>query len=47
MEAEHIRQENIAEELPDNWWYRVYLGVIISNILVILALGTFTYYFSS
>ena len=34
-------------ELPDAWWYRVYLGVIISNILVILALGTFTYYFSN
>jgi hypothetical protein len=29
-------------ELPDEWWYRVYLGVIISNIVVILALWSFS-----
>ncbi|CAN5283095.1 hypothetical protein BH20ACI1_BH20ACI1_30310 [soil metagenome] len=46
MDSEKITNAEI-QELPDSWWYRVYLGVIISNILVILALGTFTYYFSS
>ncbi len=47
MKEEYSNEIPEVAELPDNWWYRVYLGVIISNILVILALGTFTYYFSS
>lgn len=34
-------------EYPDEWWYRVYLGVLLSNILVIAALWTFSAYFSS
>lgn len=34
-------------EYPDEWWYRVYLGVLISNILVIAVLWTFSTYFSS
>ncbi len=47
MEEKDLTKIPEVTELPDDWWYRVYLGVIISNILVILALGTFTYYFSS
>ena len=43
METE---QENKTEELPDSWWYRVYLTVIIFTILVIAALWAFSYYFS-
>jgi uncharacterized BrkB/YihY/UPF0761 family membrane protein len=35
------------EELPDDWWYRVYLGVIITTVLVIAALWAFSRYFSS
>jgi len=33
-------------ELPDNWWYRIYVAVMISNVLVISALWAFTRYFS-
>ncbi|MEO8072334.1 MAG: hypothetical protein ABI686_03715 [Acidobacteriota bacterium] len=47
MKEEYLKEIPEVTELPDSWWYRVYLGVIISNILVILALGTFAYYFSS
>ena len=43
---EELNESPVVLELPDAWWYRVYLGVIISNILVIAVLGTFTYYFS-
>mgnify|MGYP006161990319 CR=1 FL=1 len=39
-------QENKTEELPDSWWYRVYLAVIIFTIFVIAALWAFSYYFS-
>ncbi|MDQ3748578.1 MAG: hypothetical protein M3367_06095 [Acidobacteriota bacterium] len=47
MNSEEIKAVNKAEELPDVWWYRVYLAVIITTIIIILALGTFTRYFSS
>jgi hypothetical protein len=46
MERENIKQVNETEELPDSWWYRVYLGVIATTILVIACLGTFSSYFS-
>ena len=42
-----IEQENKTEELPDEWWYRIYLIVIITTVLVILALWAFSYYFSN
>jgi hypothetical protein len=35
-----------AEELPDSWWYRVYLGVILTTIIVISALWLFSKTFS-
>ena len=38
--------ENKTEELPESWWYRVYLAVIIFTIFVIAALWAFSYYFS-
>ncbi len=47
MNSEEIKESNKSEELPDAWWYRVYLAVIITTIIVISALGTFTRYFSS
>lgn len=46
MDSEKINTEEI-EELPDSWWYRVYLAVIITTILVIAALWTFSLYFSN
>ncbi|HEY8561307.1 MAG TPA: hypothetical protein VIL74_13100 [Pyrinomonadaceae bacterium] len=35
-----------TEELPDEWWHRVYLAVMIMTVLVIAALWGFTRYFS-
>ncbi len=34
-------------DTTDSWWYRVYLAVIITTIIVISTLGAFTFYFSS
>ncbi|MEJ7701038.1 MAG: hypothetical protein WKF71_15540 [Pyrinomonadaceae bacterium] len=47
MDIEEIKQIETVEELPDSWWYRVYLAVIITTIIVISTLGAFTFYFSS
>jgi hypothetical protein len=47
MEIEEIKQIETVEELPDSWWHRVYLAVIITTIIVISVLGAFTRYFSS
>jgi hypothetical protein len=47
MQIKDIHQENKSEELPDSWWYRVYLAAVITTVLVISALGAFTHYFSS
>ncbi len=47
MNFEEKKAINKAEELPDSWWYRVYLAVIITTIIVISVLGAFTRYFSS
>lgn len=47
MEPENLNQETETEELPDEWWYKVYFTVIVTTVLVIAALGAFSYYFSS
>jgi len=47
MNSENVKQIEEVEELPDAWWYRVYLAVIITTIIVISVLGAFTRYFSS
>jgi hypothetical protein len=47
MHTEKIKESEKAEELPDEWWYRVYLGVIVTTTIVILSLGAFSWYFSS
>ncbi len=36
-----------VEELPDEWWYRVYAGVIAMTVAVITALWAFSNYFSN
>ena len=46
MHTEEINENENVEELPDNWWYRVYLAVIVTTVIVILALGIFSWYFS-
>jgi hypothetical protein len=35
------------EELPDEWWNKVYLAVILTTVLVIAALWAFSKYFSA
>ena len=40
-------KENEIVELPDEWWYRVYVAVIITTVLVIAALWAFSKYFSN
>ncbi len=47
MKAENKNSIDEIEELPDAWWYRVYLAVIITTILVIAALWAFSLYFSN
>lgn len=46
MNTENVKNEEKADELPDSWWYRVYLGVIVTTVLVISALWAFSRYFS-
>jgi hypothetical protein len=47
VHSEETKSENAGEELPDEWWYRVYLAVIITTVLVLCALWAFSRYFSS
>lgn len=35
-----------VEELPDDWWYKVYFGVVVTTVVVIVALWLFSWYFS-
>ncbi|HTK37892.1 MAG TPA: hypothetical protein VL325_05320 [Pyrinomonadaceae bacterium] len=35
-----------VEELPDSWWYRVYLAVVVVTAVVITTLWAFSRYFS-
>lgn len=39
-------EEEAAAEKPNRFWYRVYLAVIVTTVLVIAALGLFSFYFS-
>jgi hypothetical protein len=47
VNTENLKSDLQVEELPDAWWYRVYLGVIITTVLVISALWAFSRFFSS
>jgi hypothetical protein len=47
MKTEDFDKNETVDELPDSWWYRVYIGVIVTTIIVISALGVFSGYFSS
>lgn len=46
MNIEEKNEIPKVEELPDDWWYRVYAAVIVTTILVITALWGFSRYFS-
>ncbi|HYP51591.1 MAG TPA: hypothetical protein VEQ34_11675 [Pyrinomonadaceae bacterium] len=47
MHSEENKQGVEAEELPDEWWYRVYWAVIATTVLVLFLLWAFSRYFSS
>ena len=47
MQVKEINENNKVEELPDEWWYRVYLAVILTTVVVIVALGAFSDYFTN
>jgi hypothetical protein len=38
--------ENTPVEKPDAFWHRVYAAVVLTTVLVIAALWTFSRYFS-
>jgi len=40
------KEEPNIEEKPDYFWRRVYLAVVVTTIVVIAALWTFSSYFS-
>jgi len=47
MKTDKKIETQISQELPDDWWYRVYAAVIVTTIIVITMLGIFTRYFSN
>lgn len=47
MKIDPEKKIDPSVELPDAWWHRVYIGVIIATILVITALWAFSQHFSS
>ncbi len=47
MKPEIVETNNEKAEPPDSWWYKVYLAVILTTILVITALWGFSKYFST
>jgi hypothetical protein len=42
----HKTEGKITAEKPNAFWYRVYLTVIVTTVLVITALWLFSAYFS-
>jgi hypothetical protein len=46
MASEDEQEKTPSAEMPDEWWYRVYLAVIVTTVLVIAALWAFSRYFS-
>jgi hypothetical protein len=46
VHSEKTKNENVTEELPDEWWYRVYLAVIVVTFAVLFLLWSFSRYFS-
>jgi hypothetical protein len=47
MGSHEAEKTEPVEELPDEWWYRVYAAVIVTTVVVILLLWAFSRYFSS
>jgi len=47
MATEKLNKAAEPDELPDGWWYRVYIGVIVSLVVTLTALWFFSRFFSS
>lgn len=47
MESENLEKKAEVEELPDSWWHRVYIAVVVTTVVVITALWAFTEYFTN
>ena len=47
MNTENLKTVNETEELPDDWWHRVYAAVIVTTVVVLCLLWAFSRYFSS
>ena len=43
---EKVSEEYVKKELPDSWWNRVYVAVVIFTVFIISALALFSQYFS-
>mgnify|MGYP001245882376 CR=1 FL=1 len=46
MSGHEIENQENVEELLDEWWYRVYLAVMITTVVVLALLWAFSRYFS-
>jgi hypothetical protein len=47
MGSHETKSTEPVVELPDEWWYKVYVAVIITTVVVISLLWAFSRYFSS
>jgi hypothetical protein len=47
MNSKKTEEKDAIVELPDEWWYKVYLAVISFTIVIILSLWAFSHYFSN
>ena len=46
MGSHGTKKTDPADELPDEWWYKVYAAVLVTTIVVITLLWAFSRYFS-
>lgn len=42
----HEKSTEPIQEVPDEWWYKVYAAVFVTTAVVIILLELFTRYFS-
>ncbi len=45
-DKEEMKEEEIIEEKPNSFWYRVYFGVFVFMVFMISSLALFSWYFS-
>lgn len=47
MGSHETTKADPTEELPDSWWHKIYVAVIIATVVVIALLWAFSRYFSA